>query len=248
MATLSRRVGLRHVEAIEDAVQSALMSAVEHWRVAGLPNNPSAWLFRVAQRNLMGTLRSQSNRRKLLQTSEPRAAGPEDTESEVLLAGEIQDDVLRMLFVCCDEGIPAESQLVFALKAICGFSVREIAYRLLTSEANVYKRYARARRHLQQKTSPAALGTIDKSIRISAVLAVLYAMFTEGHLSSHDEIAIRRELCDEAIRLGLVLADHPLGKSPQTFALLALMHLHVARLDGPFRCRGTAAFAPRTKP
>jgi predicted RNA polymerase sigma factor len=137
-----------------------------------------------------------------------------------------------MLFVCCDQAIPAESQLVFALKSLCGFSISEIALRLFISEANVYKRLGRARSQLRkQPCCPEALSANKYASRLSAVNKILYLLFTEGYLSSHAEMAIRHELCNEAIRLTTLLAEHPVGQIPETFALLALMHLHAARMS-----------------
>lgn len=135
-----------------------------------------------------------------------------------------------MLFVCCDESIPRESQLVLALKTLCGFDVREIAERLFTTDANVYKRLARARSRLRQLPLKPEVASEQLTARLSAVQAILYLMFTEGYLSSHAEGAIRRQLCDEAKRLTGILAAHPAGAAPETFALLALMHLHAARM------------------
>ncbi len=232
VATLSRRVGVHDIEAVEDAVQSALMAALESWKVAGLPDNPSAWLFRVAHNNVMGDLRKRSGRRRILEQSEEEDMGAPEDGPEVFLAGEVRDDLLRMLFVCCDDAIPEESQLVLALKTLCGFGVREIALRLFTSEANVYKRLARARSRLRD-LSP-RLGELRHehyAARLSAVHKILYLIFTEGYLSSHAELAIRRELCNEALRLGAILAEDPVGQVPETFALLALMHLHAARTN-----------------
>lgn len=229
VATLVRRVGAQHVEVIEDAVQAALLAALESWPRAGLPEIPSAWLFRVAYNDLLDQLRKSARHRRLLEKvlqESPSESGP-----EIYLADEVQEDLLRMLFACCDEAIPLESQLVFALKTLCGFSIREIALRLFTSEANVYKRFARARSRLREHSLPTAeLGDERYVARVGAVNKVLYLLFTEGHLSSHAELAIRRELCDEAIRLGKVLVQSPIGQTPETFALLALMHLHMARL------------------
>ncbi len=159
------------------------------------------------------------------------------TADAIFLNWEVRDDLLRMLFVCCDGAIPVESQLVLALKTLCGFSVGEIALRLFTSEANVYKRLGRARSRLREhQHRPGELGdelTGDQyAERCRAVHKVLYLMFTEGHLSSYPEEAIRQELCDEAIRLATLLAEHAAGRNPETFALLALMHLHAARMTG----------------
>jgi RNA polymerase sigma factor (sigma-70 family) len=231
VATLSRRVGVQHVEAVEDAVQSALMAALGTWTIAGLPDNPSAWLFRVAHNQLMGELRRRTARRRILEQNAEEDIGAREDGPEIFLAKEMRDDLLRMLFVCCDEAIPVESQLVFALKSLCGFDIREIALRLFTSEANVYKRLGRARGHLRKHPPrPGDLTGEQYSSRLPAVNKILYLLFTEGYLSSHAETAIRRELCSEAIRLAAILAEHPVGRTPETFALLALMHLHAARM------------------
>lgn len=229
VATLSNRVGVEHVEDIEDAVQSALMTAIENWTISGMPDNPSAWLFRVANNQLIGELRKRTRRRQILQDN----AEEFETESNPnpSQTSKPQDDLLRMLFVCCEETIPLESQLVFALKTLCGFSVREIAIRLFTSEANIYKRLERARNRLRELRP--RVGTLTHetySTRLASVQKVLYLLFTEGYLSSDGNSAIRHDLCQEAIRLTEILAEHSAGKSPGTFALLALMHLHAARI------------------
>ncbi len=204
VATLSRRVGVQYIEDVEDAVQSALMTALETWTIAGLPDNPPAWLFRVAHNNLMGELRRRTSRRRILEQNVKEDIGTLENGPEIFLAGEVRDDLLRMLFVCCDEAIPVESQLVLALKTLCGFEIREITLRLFASE--------------------------QYSSRLPAVHKILYLVFTEGYLSSHAEMAIRRELCDEAMRLSTILTEHSAGQTPETFALLALMHLHAARM------------------
>jgi RNA polymerase sigma-70 factor (ECF subfamily) len=231
VATLARRLGVHRIEAIEDAVQSALTKALETWTHAGVPDDPSAWLFRVAHNNVLGDLRQRVRREQLLeQCCDARASATGD-RPDPFLTNEVQDDLLRMLMVCCDETIPVESQLMLALKTLCGFDVREISQRLFTTEANVYKRIERARKRLRQ-LSPSVIefAPAHFAARLGTVHKVLYLMFTEGHLSSDGELPIRRELCDEAIRLGTVAAEHPLGRTPQTCALLALMHLHAARM------------------
>jgi RNA polymerase sigma-70 factor (ECF subfamily) len=231
VATLSRRVGVQHLELVEDAVQAALLTAYKTWTTSQPPANPPAWVFRVAYNNVLDALRRQSRRRRILAENpapEPEASDP----SGSFLDSEVADDFLRMLFVCCDERIPEASQLVLALKILCGFSVHEIAHRLFYTDANVYKRLSRARAQLREG------GTLDETppkqyaTRVPAVHRVLYVMFTEGHLSLRAESAIRMELCLEAIQLGEVLAEHPAGNTPETAALLALMHLHVARMAG----------------
>jgi RNA polymerase sigma-70 factor (ECF subfamily) len=229
---LSRRVGLHHLETVEDAVQSALLSALELWSTArSMPDNPSAWLYHAAHNNVVGELRQRARRERLAEQHALEDADAVADSPTATLQGDVEDDLLRMMFVCCDDAIPVESQLAIALKTLCGFDVREIAERLFTTEANVYKRLGRARARLRELRSlPDDLTGQQVSSRLSAVQGILYLLFTEGYLSSHAETAIRRDLCDEATRLTLVLAEHPAGATPETFALLALMHLHAARM------------------
>jgi RNA polymerase sigma-70 factor (ECF subfamily) len=231
VAVLVHRVGLHHLEAVEDAVQGALLTALTAWVGSGIPRDPSAWLFRVAHNHLLGVLRQdRGHQEKLRSTADPDVDTGEAPDSPAF-SGEVRDELLRMLFVCCDEGIPRESQLVLALKTLCGFSTGEIAFRLFTTEANVYKRLARARERLREREVDTQTPPLESlRSRLQSVHAVIYLLFNEGYLSTQAEHAIRAELCDEAIRLGTLLADHAVGAAPPTFALLALMHLHAARL------------------
>jgi RNA polymerase sigma factor (sigma-70 family) len=231
VALLCRRVGLRHIEAVEDAVQGALLAGLETWSRAGAPDNPSAWLYRVAHNHLIDELRQTGRRMQLAEQYGAGMMQAVDDPAGIYLLADVQDDLLRMLFACCDDSIPVESQLVFALKTVCGFDVREIAQRLFATEASVRKRLTRARsRLLALQPLPDELGPAEIASRLPAVQSILYLMFTEGHLSSHASAPLRRELCDEAKRLTRLLAEHPLGGTPQTFALMALMHLHAARM------------------
>jgi RNA polymerase sigma-70 factor (ECF subfamily) len=232
VAILTRRVGVRHVELVEDAVQAALLSALTAWTAQGLPDEPGAWLYQAACNHLYQELRKKAGRERILNRRVADTPEACDAPTSVYFAGEVRDDMLRMLFVCCHDDIPMESRLVLALKSLCGFSVAEIALRLFTTEDNVYKRLARARERLREApeelTAP-ALETLAP--RLASVQAVLYLLFNEGYLSAHATQAIVRELCDDAIRLATLLAEHPVGNTPETCALLALMHLHAARLE-----------------
>jgi RNA polymerase sigma factor (sigma-70 family) len=233
VAILTRKVGVQHVELVEDSVQNALMTAVTSWVANGVPEDPEAWLYRVAQNELIGALRRDARRLRLLESAAQELTETADSPA----SPRFDEELLRMLFVCCDEAIPRDSRLVLALKTLCGFSTAEIALRLFTSEGNVLKRLGRARDRLREvppdfdALSLEALGS-----RLPSVHMVLYLLFNEGYLTSQSDRAVRRELCDEAIRLTTLLAGHPLGATPETFALLALMHLHgarlAARLDG----------------
>lgn len=232
VSTLSCRVGFASADDVEDAVQSALMSALECWTVDGLPDDPSAWLFRVANNNLLGELRTESRRKRILEQNATEVAVIEESAND-FHSGEAEEDLLRMLFICCDEAIPVPSQIVFALKTLCGFDIREISVRLFTTEANVYKRLSRARMHLRiTRPDDTNLKREQISGRLSAVRHVLYLLFTEGFLSSDPQLPLRRELCEEAIRLARLLSSHPVGKSAETSALLALMYFHMARMNG----------------
>lgn len=239
VAMLARRLGVRHIELVEDAVQSALMAALTAWTAQGPPDNPTAWLYKVAYHRLIQDFRQQSSRRRLLEQATENLVHGADDPGGLFFPDEIRDDMLRMLFVCCDEAIPWESQLVLALKTLCGFSTAEIALRLFTSEANVHKRLGRARAQLREAPPEMDTPSLDKwRPRLPGVHGVLYLLFNEGYLSAHVEHAIRRELCDEAVRLGTLLAEHPVGAVPASFALLALMHLHVARLGSRLDATG----------
>ena len=232
VAVLTRKVGVRQMALVEDAVQDAFVGALTAWTARGLPEDPGAWLYRVACNNLTGDLRRTTGRLRILERVGNAVAGSVDDPAPSYSAGEVADDMLRMLFICCDDAIPRESRLVLALKTLCGFSAAEIALRLFTSEANVYKRLARARDRLRDAPPDLETPPLDAlTSRLPSVRAVLYLLFNEGYLSAHAGQAIRRELCDEAIRLATLLAEHPAGAVPETFALLALMHLHAARLD-----------------
>ncbi|HET9959169.1 MAG TPA: sigma-70 family RNA polymerase sigma factor [Polyangiaceae bacterium] len=231
VAMLSRRAGVQHLELVEDAVQVALLAAVESWTRTFVPANPSAWLYRVAHNHLLGELRRRTRRDELTGSLVEHSSSSIE-EPAVLLSGDVPEAQLRMLFVCCDDSIAIESQLMLALRTLCGFDISEIAQRLFTSETNVYKRLGRARSRLREtRLVTDEMSTEQLASRLPAVHAILYTLFTEGYLSSHAEYAIRRELCDEARRLTALLAAHPVAATPETFALLALMHLHIARMS-----------------
>jgi len=231
VSVLSRRFGVHRVELCEDAVQTALLRAVQSWPQRGEPNDRSAWLYRVAHNEVLGALRRMKRTDASVDDAE-HVADEASAEEAVLLEHEVKDDQLRMLFVCANPEIPRESQIVFALKTLCGFSVEEIALRLFQSREAVYKRLQRARSILREcvvELEPANLGEL--ATRLPAVLEILYLLFTESYSSAQPDQLIRHELCEEAIRLALLLEEHPVGALPETAALLALMYLDAARFD-----------------
>jgi RNA polymerase sigma factor (sigma-70 family) len=213
VSILSRRFGHYRLEVCEDAAQTALLQATQAWG-GGLPDDPGAWLYRVAHNYVLDELRRAQRDARYL------------AEVEVDYAEQgVEDDVLRLLFVCADPAIPPESQLVLALKTLCGFSTEEIALRLFHSEDAVHKRLQRARARLREHAEVLAL----EPGRVPGVLHMLYLLFNEGYSSAQPDRVIRHELCDEAMRLALMLREDPAGALPETDALIALMCFHAAR-------------------
>jgi RNA polymerase sigma-70 factor (ECF subfamily) len=215
VSILSRRFGVHRIELCEDAAQTALLQATQSWP-GKLPDDPGAWLYRVAHNHVLSELRREKRDERYL---------AEVSVDYAELA--VQGDVLRLLFVCADPAIPPESQLVLALKTLCGFSTDEIAHRLFQSQDAVHKRLQRARSRLIEH---AELQSIDPE-RVPGVLHMLYLLFNEGYSSAQPDRVIRRELCDEALRLSLMLREDPAGALPDTDAFIALMCFHAARFD-----------------
>ncbi|MDX2020978.1 MAG: sigma-70 family RNA polymerase sigma factor [Deltaproteobacteria bacterium] len=213
ISILSRRFGVHRIELCEDAAQTALLAATQAW-AAQLPDKPEAWLYRVAHNYVLDELRrNKRDERYLAEVQEQYAEQ------------QVQDDVLRLLFVCADPAIPSESQLVLALKTLCGFSTEEIALRLFQNVDAVHKRLQRARARLRE-------GVDDQGIdpeRVQSVLHMLYLLFNEGYSSAQPDRLIRGELCDEALRLAMMLREDPAGALPETDALIALMCFHASR-------------------
>ena len=232
VAVLSRRFGLHRVELCEDAVQTALLRAVQSWPQSGLPDDKSAWLYRVALNEVLGALRRARRTDTAGADAEQLVDEATAAEAVVFLEHEVKDDELRMLFVCANPGIPRESQIIFALKILCGFSVEEIALRLFQNREAVYKRLQRARAALRECVGSSDSGDIEElASRLPAVLEILYLLFTEGYSSAQPDRLIRHELCEEAIRLARLLEEHAVGAAPEVAALLAIMYLDAARFD-----------------
>jgi len=232
VALLLRKFGIQHIETVEDAVQWSMAQALDFWSKENIPSNLSAWLYQVAHRYLLSELRAKKSKKLLLTQYSMIEDVSVSNDKEASFSSEMNNSMLRMLFIACHEKIPVESQLVFTLKSLCGFSIREISLRLFISQANVYKRFSRAKNFLKDKNTDLNTLTDAEIIdRIPAIHHVLYLLYTEGYLSSHDDKAIRQDLCDEAIRLLTLLIDSKFGNLPNSKALLALMYFHSARIN-----------------
>src|SRR5215813_14060959 len=235
VSLLTRMFGLHHLDLVEDVVQSAMLQALETWTLQGVPRDPAGWMYRVARNKALDLVRRRNVADRLASEVGRYQAGRRDRQhafEHLFWDCELQDSQLRMMFACCHPELPAESQIALTLKTLGGLSTREIARALLTTEANIKKRLARAKRKFaaQEIRFDVPTGEALKT-RLASVYAVLYLLFNEGYHSSHPSQLIRRDLCEEAIRLCTLLLDHPVGRNPQTPALLALMLFHAARFD-----------------
>ena len=228
VASLTRRFGVRYWELVEDVVQSALQQALSVWPRRGIPPNPSAWLHRVAANLAIDYLR----RDRRITCLPDKAIEFMYGNRAAADPAELNDDMLRMIFVCCDPDVPPESQIALALKTLCGFGNREISRALLTTEASVAKRVTRARKCLRESgVEPGEMCGDALVQRLSHVEAVIYLLFNEGYSSSLSDRVIREDLCEEAVRLALLLAEHPGTCGGETAALLALLLFHASRLN-----------------
>jgi RNA polymerase sigma factor (sigma-70 family) len=234
-AVLTRLLGFQSLDLAEDIVQDTLLKAMTTWKYKGIPENPPAWLYTVAKRKAIDAIRQQhlheqhhseiANALKSEWTLSP-------TVNSFFLDNEIEDSQLRMIFACCHPSIPYESQIALTLKTLCGLSILEIANSFLTNEETIVKRLYRAREKIrEEKINLEAPVPATMPGRMDAVLHTLYLLFSEGYNSSHPNRLIRHELCEEAMRLCLMLVNNPLTKAPRAQALLALMCFQVSRED-----------------
>jgi RNA polymerase sigma-70 factor (ECF subfamily) len=234
VATLTRIFGTHNLALAEDVVQDAFCRAFEVWKIRGVPDNPSAWLMATAKNRAIDALR----RERTVRTFEPELSRYIQSEwtltpavEELFAAGALNDDLLRMMFSCCHPRLPEESQIAVMLNVLCGFSAEEVAGAFVSTHAAIEKRISRAKKVIagsKKLFDVSAKG--DFSLRLPVVQRALYLLFNEGYHGASPENAVRADLCHEAIRLTAVLLEHPLGATPATFALAALMHLHAARL------------------
>ncbi len=234
VAILTRHFGIEHLPLAEDVVQDALIKAMQTWPDTGVPRNPSAWLLQAAKNRALDQTRRDSVWRGKQSTLVPLMEDcleASRTEPSPQFEDEIHDSQLRMMFVCCQPGLPVEAQVALILKTLCGFGEKEIAAAFLASEVSVAKRLVRARHYLREQQVAVELPPADAlASRVEAVQQALYLLFNEGYKASHGDSLLREDLCAEAIRLGELLVAHPAGDRPPTHALLALMYFNASRL------------------
>jgi RNA polymerase sigma-70 factor (ECF subfamily) len=239
-AVLTRYFGWRNFDLVEDMVQATLLDALQSWRVRGVPDNPAAWVHRVARNKILDALRRDRLGQRAREAWAAARPVHEEGLDALFLDSEIEDSQLRMMFACCHPRLARENQLALTLKALCGFGASEIAHALLVGEETVKKRLQRATRDLidhQVTLDPPPADELGG--RLDSVLQVLYLLFNEGYCSSDAETAIRADLCEEAARLCHMLCSQPRFSTPPTRALMALMLFHAARLDARLDRRGS---------
>jgi RNA polymerase sigma-70 factor, ECF subfamily len=231
VAHLTHLLGPSHLEMAEEAVQDAMLRALETWPERGAPENPAAWLFRVAHNSAIDAIRrirtGGEKSAELLQ-SLTLFAPPPGTDAD--FEEQLRDDELRLVFMCCHPAISRDARVALSLKIAAGLGIGEIARAFLAQDETIAQRLVRAKRQIrdQRLTLEMPRGA-ELAKRLDSVLEVVYFMFNEGYAAHEGEDLIRTDLCYEAIRLGQLLATSSICE-PRIDALLALMAFHTARL------------------
>jgi len=234
VAVLTRIFGIENLELAQDVVQDALVEAIHHWQYKGVPDNPSAWLFRVAKNKAVNQI--NRDRKKTHCSSDvmhylQSRWTVEPALEHFFSEEEIRDNMLRMIFACCHPAISSDSQIALALRTLCGFSISEIARAFLTTDENITKRLVRARKSIRNDNVAFEIPAgVELEKRLDAVLETAYLLFNEGYSASNGNEVIRYELCEEAIRLVQIIAgSNMIQFRENVFGLLALMYLNASR-------------------
>ncbi len=228
LATLIRLLG--DFDLAEEARQEAFTAALERWPASGIPENPSAWLIHIGRNKGIDRIRRNAAFRDVVlreaASTEHEAAWPQEEPDGDQAFG---DDRLRLIFTCCHPALSAEAQIALTLREVCGLSTQSVAREFLVSEGTMAQRLVRAKKKIRDAGVP--YETPDPSMldeRIEGVLAVVYAVFTEGYAATAGNELTDEGLCREAIRLGRLL-DALLPQNAAILGLVALMLLHDAR-------------------
>ena len=223
---------LRDVGLAEELAQDALVAALETWPASGVPDNPGAWLMATAKHRALDVLR----RRKLLDRKHQELAYEleldqelANRQAEVAHEDEIGDDLLRLVFTACHPVLSPEARVALTLKLLGGLSTEEIARAFLVPEPTIAQRIVRAKRTLAEARVPFELPAGDAlAPRLASVLEVIYLVFNEGYAATAGDHWMRPQLCEEALRLGRVLAGLA-PQEPEVHGLVALMEIQASR-------------------
>lgn len=250
VAVLTKIFGTENLETAEDVVQQTFIDAINVWKFKGIPDHPSAWLFRVAKNKAIDIIRRNKHSvqydfsdsdRALLTSEYTLATTMENLWKEEL----ITDDMLRMMFACCHPEISEENQITLILKTLCGFSTAEIAKTFLTSEDTVSKRLYRTKEFFRQHKIKLEIPSQSEiKNRTEAVLNSIYLLFNEGYNSTQAENLIRKDLIDEAMMLCKLLTENVHTQIPEAYALMALMCFHSSRNESRLTAEGEIILLP----
>lgn len=238
IAGLTRMV--RDVGLAEDLAQDALVIALQRWPESGIPDNPGAWLMTAAKRRAIDLLRRNKLRdEKYAEMAQTMELYTED-DLERNMDGEIGDDLLRLIFMTCHPVLSQDARVALTLRLLCGLTTDEIARSFLTAESTIAQRIVRAKRTLSSRKVPFEVPEGEElQERLSAVLEVIYLMFNEGYSATTGDHWLRPLLCQEALRLGRVLAEIA-PEEPEVHGLVALMEIQSSR----FKTRVSASGEP----
>ena len=238
IAGLTRIV--RDVAIAEDLAQDALVAALQQWPESGIPDNPGAWLMAAAKRRGIDALRRRVTleRKQELIGRQLQILQQLDQPDLAAQLEDVQDDVLRLIFMTCHPVLGREARVALTLRLLGGLSTPEIAHAFLVSEGTVAQRIVRAKRTLAETRVPFEVpGRDELADRLSAVLEVIYLVFNEGYAATAGERWIRPTLCADALRLGRILAAL-MPREPEVHGLLSLIELQASRLRARVGPRG----------
>lgn len=242
VASLTRRFGIERLALAEEAVQDAMLEALRRWPFEGIPREPAAWLQTVAWRKALDVVRRARTQERVEgelsegEGADEAGAWPGSTPAAAGMWLDepfpLQDDVLGMLFACCTPELGRETAIALTLTVVARFSAHEAAAAFLVSESTMAQRMVRAKRRLRESGAPVAIPTDAATLaaRRSQVLDVVYLMFNEGYMASDGDALMREQMCGEAVRLAVLLAEHPVTTTPEVHALAALLLFQLARL------------------
>ena len=225
---------VRSVALAEDLAQDALVAALQQWPRDGVPENPGAWLMAISKRRAIDHFRRaerlERKHSELASELAAGAAGPDAAlDADPGDADQIDDDMLRLMFICCHPVLSTEARVTLTLRLLGGLTTKEIARSFLTSEATVAQRIVRAKRTLSEARVPfEEPGPAERAQRLASVLEVLYLVFNEGYSATGGGDWLRPDLCAEALRLGRVLAGLA-PNEPEVHGLVALMEIQASR-------------------
>jgi RNA polymerase sigma factor (sigma-70 family) len=232
VSVLCKYLGIAHLEVAEDIASETFLSALETWTYKGIPEKPVAWLYAVAKSKAKNRItRSKLFAEKIAPIIRHSSSPVEETEID-LSEQNITDSQLQMLFAVCHPSVSPEAQIGLSLRILCGFGIEEIANALLTNKEAINKRLFRAREILRKEKIQIAVpepSEINK--RLEMVLRTLYLLFSEGYYSESKDIILRRDLCEEAMRLANLLLENKTTQTPPVNALVALMCFQASRFD-----------------